>query len=103
MCTFHHIIFDGASKNIFLRELSFFYEAFAAGITPVAPPLPVQYADYAIWQRQWMDSEAATRQLSYWKERLSGTLDELALPIDHPRANAAAFRCGNRTFQLPDL
>ena len=102
VCTFHHIIFDGASKNIFLRELSFFYEAFAAGRTPVAPPLPVQYADYAILQRQWMDSEAATRQLSYWKERLSGTLGELALPIDHPRANAAAFRCGNQTFELPD-
>ena len=102
VCTFHHIIFDGASKNIFLRELTSFYEAFAAGRTPAAPPLSVQYADYAIWQRQWMESGDATRQLSYWREQLAGTVGELALPIDHPRADAAAFRCGSQTFQLPD-
>lgn len=103
VCTFHHIIFDGASKNIFLRELSYFYDTLVDGRTPALPQLPVQYADYAIWQRQWMDGEVAARQLSYWKERLAGSIGELGLPIDHPRSTASAFRCGSQTFELSDF
>ena len=102
VCSFHHIVFDGASKNIFLRELGLFYETFAAGRPAAAPELPVQYADYAIWQRQWIDGEEARRQLSYWKEQLSGTIGELVVPCDHPRRSAAAFRCGQQNFEWSD-
>ncbi|HYO51943.1 condensation domain-containing protein, partial [Archangium sp.] len=83
--TVHHIIFDGWSLAVLLRELAAFYDAFLAGGTLVLPPLPIQYADYAHWQRQWLQGEVLESQLAYWKEKLRGPPPLVELPTDRPR------------------
>ncbi|MCX5134082.1 amino acid adenylation domain-containing protein [Streptomyces sp. NBC_00340] len=83
--TVHHIAFDGWSIGVLLRELSALYAvALGAGSDAVPAPLPVQYADYALWQRSWLTGEALERQLGYWRGRLAG-LEPLELPTDHAR------------------
>ncbi|MDY7096222.1 MAG: amino acid adenylation domain-containing protein, partial [Acidobacteriota bacterium] len=82
---FHHVIFDGWSMGIFLRELDHAYRAFAAGETPSLPPLPLQYGDYAVWQRQWLRGAALERQLDHWRRQLEGAPRSLDLPLDRPR------------------
>ncbi|GAA6614882.1 hypothetical protein NUACC26_006690 [Scytonema sp. NUACC26] len=97
--TFHHIIIDGVSLiSVFLKELATLYEAFSTGrlslrhatLTPLAP-LPIQYADFAVWQRQWLTQEILARQLDYWKQQLAD-LPVLQLPLDHPRPKKGTFR-----------
>ena len=83
--SFHHIVFDGWSTGIFVRELSALYAAALAGERPSCRPLPVQYADFAVWQRQWLQGEVLERQLGYWRERLAGARASLELPTDRPR------------------
>ncbi|MGC5568993.1 condensation domain-containing protein, partial [Streptomyces sp. FR-108] len=75
----HHVVFDEWSDRIFHRELMALYEAFRAGEPDPLPPLEAQYADFAVWQRQWLDGEVLDQQLSYWRERLAGA-PELDLP-----------------------
>ncbi len=84
----HHIVFDGWSVGILLRELAACYEG-----QPL-PSLPIQYADYAVWQRSWFRGEALERSLAYWKERLQGPLPVLELATDHARPAAQTFRGG---------
>ena len=67
LLTMHHIVSDGWSMEILLRELMALYEAFAAGLPSPLPELPVQYADFAVWQRRWLTGEALARQLDYWR------------------------------------
>ncbi len=98
--TTHHIIFDGWSKAVFLRELGQAYRAFSAGRPPDLPELPIQYADYARWQRRRL-AEALPGQLAYWERRLGGTVPELRLPRDHARSPATTARGGSRSFEVP--
>ena len=81
----HHIISDGWSFGVMAREIAALYTAFIKDQPADLPALPVQYADYAVWQRQWLQGEALEAQLSYWKDKLGGELPVLELPTDRPR------------------
>jgi acyl carrier protein len=86
LATMHHIVSDGWSLAILIRELTTLYEAFAHGRSPQLSPLPVQYADFAVWQREWLQGEALDRQLSYWKKQLGGSPE--AVRSDLSRSDA---------------
>jgi amino acid adenylation domain-containing protein len=79
----HHIVSDGWSLGVMLREFNALYNAFSRGVASPLQPLPVQYADYSEWQREWLEGEFLEKQLAYWKQQLSG-LEALALPTDRP-------------------
>ncbi|NMF63752.1 non-ribosomal peptide synthetase, partial [Brasilonema octagenarum] len=96
----HHIIYDGWSLNIFNRELSQLYAAFTQGLPNPLPKLPIQYADFAVWQRQWLTGEVLERQLDYWQQQLAGVPGVLELPTDKPRPPVQTFRGGVERFQL---
>jgi amino acid adenylation domain-containing protein len=83
--TFHHIVSDGWSVGVFSREFMLLYEAFHEGRENPMPPLSVQYADFALWQRAWLDEDALARDLAYWKKQLEGIPEQLELPKDRPR------------------
>ncbi|MCP4661861.1 MAG: AMP-binding protein, partial [bacterium] len=102
LLTLHHIVFDGWSVGVFLHELTAFYQAFIAGRSPhtVLPELPVQYADFAVWQRQWLREEVLERELAYWREQLVG-LPVVELPTDRPRPAVQSFRGASEVFRLP--
>jgi non-ribosomal peptide synthetase component F len=97
----HHIISDGWSKGILLRELSVLYNAFCQGKPSPLPELPLQYPDYAHWQRQWLHSEAGKAQLAYWTQQLHDPLPILELPADRPRTGELSLHTARQTFQLP--
>ena len=84
LLTLHHIITDGWSMEVFCRELSILYEDFCGGLPSSLSPLPIQYADYAVWQRQRVKGDFLRAQLNYWKKQLTEA-PALKLPIDHPR------------------
>ena len=88
----HHIVFDGWSLGVFLRELAALYEAFAAGLPSPLPELPIQYVDYAAWQQEWLASPALEAQVAHWKERLAGASRALELPTDRPRPAVRSHR-----------
>jgi amino acid adenylation domain-containing protein/thioester reductase-like protein len=98
--TMHHIVTDGWSWQILNRELSELYGAHSRDRPASLPDLPVQYADYAIWQRQWLQGELLQRQLSYWREHLKGAPAELALPTDRPRPPVASFSGARLSFDV---
>lgn len=81
----HHTIYDGLSLNILLRELAAFYFATLAGVSASMLPLPLNYADYAIWQRDWLQGKEQAALISYWKQQLQNTPALLELPTDRPR------------------
>ena len=83
--TLHHIVSDGWSSDVLIREFVALYEAFAAGRPSPLPDLAVQYADYAVWQRDWLQGEVLDRQLAYWREKLADAPPTLDLPTDRPR------------------
>ena len=80
----HHIAYDGWSIGVFARELAAIYDAFAAGLPSPLPELPVQYLDFALWQRQWLSGETLETQLAYWRRQLA-SVPPLELPTDRPR------------------
>ena len=88
----HHIASDGWSLNVLYRDLAAFYTAFIRGIPVSLPPLPIQYADFAVWQRQWLQGEVLEKQLAYWKQQLKGSSPALELPTDYPRPATQTFR-----------
>ena len=88
----HHLIHDGWTQGVLMRDFMSIYSAFAAGLTSPLPELPVQYADFAYWQRRWLQGEVMERQLSYWKGQLSGAAPVLQLPPDRPRPPVQSFR-----------
>ncbi|HEU0079559.1 MAG TPA: condensation domain-containing protein, partial [Longimicrobiaceae bacterium] len=90
--TLHHVVGDGWSLGVFVRELSELYGALSEGRAPELPPLPVQYADYAVWQRGWLSGAVLEAQLAYWRERLRGAPPLLELPTDRPRLPAGGDR-----------
>lgn len=81
----HHIVSDGWSTGILIQELSKLYQAVLTGTPNPLPELPIQYADFAIWQRQWLTGEVLEKQLSYWKQQLASATPLLELPTDRPR------------------
>ncbi|MET0395834.1 MAG: condensation domain-containing protein, partial [Longimicrobiaceae bacterium] len=81
----HHIVSDGWSIGVLLREMTALYEAFGRGEPSPLPELEVQYADFAAWQRGWLTGEVLERQLAWWRERLAGAPAVLEVPVDHPR------------------
>ncbi|HEV2146473.1 MAG TPA: amino acid adenylation domain-containing protein, partial [Longimicrobiaceae bacterium] len=83
--TMHHVVSDGWSMGVFTRELSALYAAFGRGEADPLPELPVQYADYAVWQRRWVEGEVLRQQAEYWRWTLSGAPELLELPADRPR------------------
>ena len=91
LLTLHHIVSDGWSVGLFWKELSTLYYAFAAGQSSPLPELPIQYADYALWQREWLQGDVLEQQLQYWKRQLAD-LPILQLPTDHPRPAVQSFR-----------
>ncbi len=102
--TMHHIVSDAWTRGILNRELAALYEAFSSGKASPLPDLPIQYADYAEWQRAWLDGEALGRQLDYWKKHLDGAPSSIDLPMDRPRPPVQTFRGERRFFELsPDL
>jgi amino acid adenylation domain-containing protein/non-ribosomal peptide synthase protein (TIGR01720 family) len=90
--TMHHTVWDGWSMGIFERELAALYEAFCDDRLSPLPELPIQYADYALWQRQWLESGILEEQLAYWKRRLAGAPTMLDLPTDRPRPAIQTMR-----------
>ena len=89
--TFHHIIWDGWSQRVFDFELEELYNSFRHGFVNPLPPLPIQYADFALWQREQMSGEALATPLKYWREQLAGAPQELNLPRDDARELARSF------------
>ena len=96
----HHIAADGWSLGVFISELSAYYRAIATGNPITLPELPIQYADFAVWQRQWLINQVLERQLSYWKQQLTGAPPLLELPTDRPRPAIQTFRGGTERLQL---
>jgi amino acid adenylation domain-containing protein len=97
----HHIVSDGWSMGVLLRELSALYAAYREGRESPLPELAVQYADYAVWQREQVAGEVLDRQLSYWREHLAGAPELLELPTDHPRPPVQTFRGATAPVELP--
>ncbi|MET0396778.1 MAG: amino acid adenylation domain-containing protein, partial [Longimicrobiaceae bacterium] len=100
--TMHHIVSDGWSKGVLVREVSVIYGALARGEAPVLPELPVQYADYAVWQREWLSGAELEAQLSWWRERLAGAPPLLEIPTDHPRAIGQSVRARMHALSIPE-
>ena len=97
----HHVVSDGWSMGVLFRELAALYEAFARGEPSPLPELPVQYADFAVWQRAWLAGEALERQLAWWRERLAGAPPVLELPTDRARPAVQGPRAGYVFRALP--
>ena len=100
--TMHHIAADGWSIGVLLRELTALYESFVAAKPPTLPVLSIQYADYAIWQRQWLRGEVLEKLVSYWRKQLAGAPPVLELPSDNPRPQVQSFRGAHETLALPE-
>ena len=96
----HHIVSDGWSIGVILNELCTCYEAFAAGRRPELPKLPIQYADFAVWQREWLQGETLGRQMKYWKEQLGKNAPTLELPTDRPRPPVQSYRGASLTHLI---
>jgi amino acid adenylation domain-containing protein len=90
--TLHHIIADGWSVSIFIKELAALYEAFSTGKLSQLPELPIQYTDFVNWQKKWLDCERIQFLLDYWKQKLKGELPVLNLPTDRPRSPVQTFK-----------
>jgi acyl carrier protein len=101
LVSMHHIVSDGWSMGVLTREVATLYDAFAAGRASPLPALEVQYADYALWQRAWLEGETLERQLGYWRDRLAGAPAALELPTDRPRPAQASFRGAALPLRLP--
>ena len=99
--TLHHIVTDAWSMGVLSRELATLYAAFRAGELVELPELEIQYADYAVWQQQWLDGGGLDRQLDYWQKQLAGAPPLLELPTDHPRPSRQSFRGATKRLMLP--
>jgi amino acid adenylation domain-containing protein/non-ribosomal peptide synthase protein (TIGR01720 family) len=100
LLTMHHIISDGWSIEIFTKELSGLYQAFCVAEQSPLSELPIQYADFAVWQRQQLSGSFLETELNYWKENLLGAPEVLQLPTDHPRPSVQTYRGSTQCFTL---
>ncbi|MCA1612743.1 MAG: amino acid adenylation domain-containing protein [Acidobacteria bacterium] len=101
LLTLHHIVSDGWSVSILVNELATLYNAFSKGEPSPLREMPIQYADFAVWQREWLAGETLERQLSYWQKQLGNNLPTLDLPTDKPRPPAQSFRGARHLFTVP--
>src|SRR6185369_1409320 len=101
LVTLHHIAADGWSLSLFVREFAALYDAFHAGRPSPLEELNVQYADYAVWQRNWLAGDVLERQLAYWRQQLAGCEPVLQLPTDRPRPAMQTYRGGKESFAVP--
>ncbi|HTQ78985.1 MAG TPA: condensation domain-containing protein, partial [Thermoanaerobaculia bacterium] len=101
LSTLHHASCDAWSLEVLNRELTELYEAATTGREDRLPPLPVQYADFALWQRRWLSGETLQRQLNYWRQALAGAPALLELPADHPRPAVRSYGGGRESMPLP--
>ncbi|HEY2737869.1 MAG TPA: condensation domain-containing protein, partial [Thermoanaerobaculia bacterium] len=99
--TMHHIASDGWSTGILVREVAALYTVFAAGRPSPLPELPVQYADFALWQRSWLQGEVLESEIAYWKQHLAGLPPLLELSTDRPRPAVRSYRGATRPVRLP--
>lgn len=101
LLTMHHIVSDGWSVTVLTRELSLFYTALVKGDPAMLPDLPVQYPDFAWWQRNRLQGESIDRPLEFWRERFNGAPSVLNLPTDRPRPAMESYRGASLSFDLP--
>ncbi len=101
LVTLHHIVSDGWSMGVLARELAALYTAFAQGRSSPLPPLPVQYADYAVWQRAWLRGDTLQAQLSHWKQQLEGAPALLTIPTDRLRPAVQSYGGAHQSRTLP--
>jgi amino acid adenylation domain-containing protein len=101
LLTLHHIVTDGWSNHVLVREFSTLYAAYCEGQSDPLPPLAIQYADYAVWQRNWLQGEQFERQLGFWKAHLDDAPALLALPTDRPRPPVQSYAGGHAGLRLP--
>ncbi|MBO9998150.1 MAG: amino acid adenylation domain-containing protein [Cyanobacteria bacterium SID2] len=99
--TLHHIAVDAWSIGVFFRELSALYDAFSQGKSSPLPELPIQYADFTVWQRQYFQGDVLDRELAYWKQVLKNAPDVLQLPLDRPRPTVQSFTGKTLSFVFP--
>ena len=97
----HHIISDGWSMSLLIQEFSLLYQAEIKGEPAPLPALPIQYADYALWQREWLQGEVLQKQLAYWRQQLTGAPAVLNLPTDRQRPAVQAYTGAVQTLLLP--
>jgi amino acid adenylation domain-containing protein len=102
LLTIHHIISDGWSVGVFVRELAALYEAYMAGRPSPLQELPIQYADFAVWQRNWLEGERLEEQLSYWRTQLADAPSLLELPTDRPRPPVQSYCGGHEALLLSE-
>jgi amino acid adenylation domain-containing protein len=101
LLTLHHILIDGWSLGVLVRELTTLYAAYADSAEPELPELPIQYADYALWQRRWLQGKQLDRQMTYWRQQLADAPATLELPTDRPRPPLQSFHGARHLFLLP--
>src|SRR4051812_44206578 len=101
LLTLHHIAGDGWSTDVLVREVAALYPAFAARRPSPLPELPVQYADFAVWQRSWLRGEVLEQEIAWWRQQLAGLPPLLTLPTDRPRPAEQSFRGAARPVRLP--
>jgi amino acid adenylation domain-containing protein/non-ribosomal peptide synthase protein (TIGR01720 family) len=99
--TMHHIISDGWSIGIFLKELASFYEGFSEGVSPQLPELSYRYVDYAYWQREWLCGETLKSKLAYWQQLLENGPYIFELPLDYPRPSSQSYRGAVKKISFP--
>jgi amino acid adenylation domain-containing protein len=100
--TIHHMLFDGTIYEVFLSELHTLYQAFLKGEASPLPPLPIQYADFAVWQRQRLQGDLLDEQMAYWKKQLAGAPTTLELPSDRPYSQLQTYRGARFPFTLTE-
>ena len=101
LLTLHHVVADAWSLGLFMGELAALYAAFAGGAPSPLPEPPLQYGDFALWQREWLAGPAAAEQLAWWRRRLAGAPPELRLPADRPRPAGLARRGRRQPLAVP--
>ncbi len=101
LLTMHHIVADGWSHGVFWHELEVLYNAFVSGQPAPLPALPIQYVDFAAWQREWLQGDLLDAQVSYWKKHLAGAPPVLELPTDHPKPAIQTYRGARQSQVLP--
>jgi len=98
--TMHHIVADGWSMDVLVREVGALYQAYLRGESSPLPELEIQYADYAVWQRDWLTGDVLDQQLAYWQEHLAGAPTVLELPTDKPRPPVQSYRGATQVFNF---
>ena len=101
LLTMHHIVSDGWSIGVFLRELTALYQAYSEGKPSPLSELPIQYTDFVLWQQEWLQSKGLEKQLAYWKQQLRGATTLLELPKDQSRSVVPTFQGAAKFFVIP--